>query len=632
MTENTPYHEGEKFVQEKLGVVDTARMNGRVINNTIPGGALNFIAQQSMVILGSVDTDEQVWASALFGTPGFIHAIDQHTIEINLLETGTGPSDPLWKNIETHNRIGMIVIELGSRRRLRVNGRMSKTSNDSYQIDIDQAYPNCPQYIQRRHINRAKKHSAHNITLGISGKELTDYQKKLISSADTFFVTSAHSERGVDASHRGGQPGFVNILNNTLLRIPDYPGNSMFNTLGNFQVNPHAGLVFIDFENKKLLQLSGQANVIWQVNDSEVVTAGTSRFWEFNITSWIESNIAFDIEWEYLDASPFNPKPYDDNKAEEKELLLTVEEITQQSDNIKSFKLISDNKQNLPEFDSGAHLQITLNKDSNQLVKHYSILSHPDNRHYYEIAVLNEPHGKGGSIHMHTQIKQGDTLLCSSPKNEFPISKDAEHSILIAGGIGITPMLSMLQKLTSQNKSVEIHYTVKHQTDFIFKDKIKKIAGEHSYFYASRDQGSRIDLATLMKKSEQGTHIYVCGPVRLINAVRDLGNENNWQDNHIHFESFGAQSNTNNKDIEIHLSKSDKTMTVPADKSILDYLLEQNIDVPHQCKRGECGLCITNVLKGEADHNDLCLDKETRKSSMCLCVSRAKNKSLTLEL
>ena len=632
MTGNSPYHEGERFVQNKLDVADTARMNGSVISNSIPGGALSFIAQQSMVVLGSIDLNGLVWASVLFGTPGFIHAIDQHSIEINLTETGVSPSDPLWKNIESNKHIGMIIIELGSRRRLRVNGRIYKKSPDIYQLDIEQAYPNCPQYIQRRHINRAKKLSPQNIRPGISGNELSSEQQKFISSADTFFVTSAHLERGVDASHRGGQPGFVNIINNKLLRIPDYPGNSMFNTLGNFKTNPHAGLVFIDFKNKKLLQLSGKANIIWHVENSDAETAGTLRYWEFTIDSWIESNIAFDIEWEYLDASPFNPKPTAKNNIVENELLLTVEKISQQSSHIKSFRLISNNNDLLPEFDPGAHLQISLNLNNKKTIRHYSILSHPDDRSHYEIAVLENPLGLGGSIYMHNQIGEGDTLHCSAPKNEFPLANTSAHNILIAGGIGITPMLSMLQKFVCQNKSVEIHYTAKHQSDLVFTDRITNLSTSNSHYYTSSNQNSRLDLKALLATPKKDTHIYVCGPVRMINAVRELGELYGWPTEQIHFESFGSQPTAQDTDIEIYLAKSSKNIIVPANKTILDYLLEQNIDIPHQCKRGECGMCTTTVLEGTADHRDLCLNQDERKKSMCLCVSRSKRGTLILDL
>ncbi|RDH86071.1 MAG: hypothetical protein DIZ80_00965 [endosymbiont of Galathealinum brachiosum] len=629
MSQTGPFHEGELAVQTKLGVSDIARSNGTVITNRIPGAALNFISQQSMVILGSTDINSRIWTSAIFGSSGFIEALDAETVRINFSDTSISITDPFWSNIQSNAQLGMIVIELGSRRRLRINGQIEKISEQIYHINIDQAYPNCPQYIQRRHIMHARKNNDLNKVSDLNGCSLNLNQINIIENADTFFVSSAHPDHGNDVSHRGGKPGFIQIINNSQLRIPDYPGNSMFNTLGNFDVNPNAGLVFIDFINKKILQLTGQAKVLWHIEDTDIETAGTLRYWQFDIESWRESTIDFDIEWEYLDASPHNPEITSNQTIENKTLNLTVDKIIQQSDRVKSFILTSDDK--LPEFKAGAHLEITLNNDQN-LIRHYSILSNPDNLNHYEIAVLEQAESRGGSHAMHHLVKQGDILNCSIPKNEFPVYTNAEHTILIAGGIGITPILSMLESLESQNKSYEFHYTVKTLSDFIYIDRIKAIAGNRCSFYTSAKKNSRLNLDILLTKPDKGTHVYVCGPVRLINAIREVSEINNWNKANVHFENFGVNSIKSNSQIEIKLAKSEITLTVPADISILDYLLNNKINVPHQCKRGECGLCVTSVLEGTPDHRDIYLEKEQRKSSMCLCVSRAKGNKITLDL
>jgi len=525
----------------------------------------------------------------------------------------------------------MIVIELGSRRRLRINGLIEKISEHIYHINVEQAYPNCPQYIQRRHILHAKKAQTHDSDIEICGINLNKNQQNIISNADTFFVSSSHTERGNDVSHRGGTPGFVKIINNNQLRIPDYPGNSMFNTLGNFEVNSNAGIVFIDFENKKVLQLTGQAKILWHFEGSDIETAGTLRYWQFDIESWRESSILFDIEWEYLDASPHNPELSTNKATINNELKLIVNEVTQQSDKVKSFRLISGNNKPLPEFEAGSHLEITLNNNED-IKRHYSILSNPNNLSYYEIAVLEQTDGRGGSHIMHHNVMQGDTLNCSTPRNEFALYKQAEHTILIAGGIGITPILSMLQKLESQQKSYEIHYTAKTSSDFIYIKRIKKIAGNKCTFYNSSENNSRLYLDQLLVKPVQRTHVYVCGPTRLINAVREISENYKWNKQNIHFENFGNNSMLENSSIEVNLARSNIKLTIPENKSILDYLLEHKVEVPHQCKRGECGLCATTVLEGTPEHKDVYLNNEERKTSMCICVSRAKQGELTLDL
>ena len=629
MNTNNPFHEGELAVQNKLGVSDTARMNAKVVSNRIPGGALSFISQQSMVIFGSIDKKDMIWSSAIFGEPGFISPTDESALEIDTSKLGMSSYDPLWKNIAHNNHIGMLIIELVSRRRLRINGRIEKLSETKYKILVDQAYPNCPKYIQRRHISRVYQLNKKSIEVSTNGKKLSKYQMELISSADTFFVASAHEDHNVDASHRGGNPGFIQVISDKVICIPDYSGNSMFNTLGNFQSNPQAGLVFIDFYNKKFLQLTGEVKILWKIEGNEKETGGTCRYWKIKIDSWIESHIPFGIEWEYLDSSPFNPITVNQKP---NELMLTVRKIKQESPHIKSFYLTDKNGNYLPGIEAGSHLKLKLGVGNHSMVRHYSILSNPGERTHYQIAVLEEPNSRGGSKFMHHQVQEGDELHCEIAVNNFQLNEKAKHTILIAGGIGITPIYSMLQKLTKDKQSLNLHYTAKYQSDFIFSDNIKVLADGDCQFYASREGGLRLNLDAILKTPKNETHIYVCGPLRLINSAREISEKNGWNPDQIHFESFGSAPDENNKEVKLHLAISELFLTVPADISILDYLLEKNIEIPHQCKRGECGLCTTKVLAGTPEHKDLCLDKDTQKTSMCLCVSRAKSKSLTLDL
>ena len=634
MDNNNPYHDGELTVQERVNEVDIARMNGRVISNSIPEGAIHFIEQQSMLVLGSLDINGDVWCSAIFGESGFIKAKDTHTLELNLKKAGFLKTDPLWKNLNSNVNVGLIIIELGSRRRLRINGRLRKIKMDYYIIDVEQAYPNCPKYIQRHHINKAKKLLRANDEESLYGTELKEAQKKFISNADTFFVASANTNFNVDASHRGGQPGFIQILNDKLLRIPDYSGNSMFNTLGNFQNYPHAGLIFIDFKNKRLLQLSGTPEIIWQLDDPDRETGGTQRYWQFEINTWQESHIPFDIDWELLDTSPFNPIPSKQKKNIEHSLSLKVEKIVQETPLVKSFVLRSENMETLPAFQPGAHLKIKVKTPGNkESERHYSLLSSPDDKSHYEIGVQLDSNSSGGSLYLHNELSEGDILISETPNNNFPMIKQAKHTIMIAGGIGITPFLSMIHRLVSLNQSYEIHYTARNQSELAFSDRIQKIAGDKLSLYTSGNKtGTRLDLPQLLSSPSEGTHVYVCGPRRMISSVRDTAAENSWLSSQIHYESFGARLTNDERPIRIHLTKSDKIITVPTDRTILDTLLDEGLDIPHECKRGECSLCATRVLDGEPEHRDLCLNKEERSTSMCVCVSRAKGNELKLEL
>lgn len=299
-----PFHDGEQLIQQRFGEVEIAQRNGRIIADKIIPGALKFIEQQPMVVLGSVDVSENVWASILFGSPGFISAVDQSTVKFDLNQAVCNKQDPFWTNIEHNPQIGMLVIELATRRRLRINGEVS-LSETKLHLNVWESYPNCPKYIQRRHITR--NHKTTTSKEARTGLTLSAEQSAFIANADTFFVASAHPIRGVDASHRGGNPGFVRVLDDRTLRIPDYVGNSMFNTLGNFVENPHAGLIFLDFERDVSLQLIGRPEILWELDDPTNETNGTRRYWTLFVEQWLETSLSQSFRWELLDYSPYNP-------------------------------------------------------------------------------------------------------------------------------------------------------------------------------------------------------------------------------------------------------------------------------------------------------------------------------------
>jgi predicted pyridoxine 5'-phosphate oxidase superfamily flavin-nucleotide-binding protein len=302
-----PFHEGELEVQQRLGLHTEARQNSGVITDSIVTGAFRFIEQQRMVVLGSIDQDENVWASVLVGQDGFMQAATEQLVTFDLSRTVGNEHDPFWKNIEDHPRVGMLIIELATRRRLRVNGRIRRSGEQQLELEVLESYPNCPKYIQRREVTKTPAESRVAMSQVYEGDALGAPQQAIVDKADTFFVASAHPERGVDASHRGGKPGFVRLMDNRTLRIPDYAGNCLFNTLGNFVSNPRAGLVFVDFETGTTLQLTGRAEILWEAGDPDEETGGTERFWQLHIDHWLHIENAHELQWSFQDYSPYNP-------------------------------------------------------------------------------------------------------------------------------------------------------------------------------------------------------------------------------------------------------------------------------------------------------------------------------------
>lgn len=305
MQSNTGFHAGERLAQQRAGATAMADRNGALVADAVIGGARPFIAKQSMVALGSADDAGRVWASLLFGAPGFAHTGDGTAIALDVPAAARDATDPLWDNLAAGADVGMLFIELGSRRRYRVNGGVARLDERGVEVAVREAYPNCPRYIQRRQLRRLDEGAPAGQAAW--GTALHGAAADIVARADTVFVASRHAGSGADVSHRGGSPGFVRRVDASTLRLPDYDGNSLFNTLGNLVADPHAGLCIPDFERGQLLQLTGTATVLWDQDDPAGETGGTGRFWEFRVASWILRDAPQRMEWEYLDASPFNP-------------------------------------------------------------------------------------------------------------------------------------------------------------------------------------------------------------------------------------------------------------------------------------------------------------------------------------
>jgi len=304
--EKTPFHDGEVLIQEQVGEREVAMLNGRSISTRVPAAARLFLSRQRICVLASAAADGDPWATFVTGSAGFASVSEDLTI-LDLAiteERAAGEQAPALRSLSEGDPIGLLFIELATRRRLRINGSIARINVRGLQIAVQEAFPNCPKYIQRRAIE-----SVNAPLPGLrleSGTELTDTAVQWIQRADTVFVASAHPDGRLDASHRGGNPGFVRIREGALL-IPDYPGNSLFNTFGNFALNPRAGLTFLDFDQARQLQLTGEVALHFGVTEETELTAGTGRWWTFRPQRWIASPWNTRLSWRYIDASPFNP-------------------------------------------------------------------------------------------------------------------------------------------------------------------------------------------------------------------------------------------------------------------------------------------------------------------------------------
>ncbi|MGH7885134.1 MAG: pyridoxamine 5'-phosphate oxidase family protein [Thermodesulfobacteriota bacterium] len=297
------YHEGEITVQKRAGVHEEAKRVSKVIRSQIPPIAQLFLHDQQMVIVSTIDKDNNVWASVLTGNPGFIKAIDEKTVEI---DCSHDLSDPLIENLRQNNEIGILAIELSTRRRMKLKGKANLLPENKICVHTERVYSLCPKYIQAREIvdntNKQKQEQCFRLYENLNEKQI-DW----IKMADTFFIASYHPETGADVSHRGGNPGFIKVLNKNKILFPDYSGNKMFNTLGNITANPNAGIIFIDFEGGGTLQITGRGKVIWEEDKVREFT-GAERLVEFEIEHILETQKAIQFRHRFLEYSPFNPK------------------------------------------------------------------------------------------------------------------------------------------------------------------------------------------------------------------------------------------------------------------------------------------------------------------------------------
>ena len=307
MSDQGPFHRGELEAQRRAGESLMAAANSPMIGNRIMSGGVSFIREQPMAVIGSRDAEGRLWSSILFGRPGFLDpAPDRRSLQIHIDAEQRDHHDPLWKNVDGNSQVGILVIELATRRRLRINGRLASATDSLLTIHVEESFVNCPKYIQRRAI---QFESGPTKVLHVGGEQTSDrlqgHQRALIERADTVFVTSAHPKRGLDTSHRGGNAGFIEVLDEKTLCIPDYQGNSMFNTIGNLLVDPRAGLLFPDFEGHGTLQAIGTAEVLWaQPTERD---GDTGRSWIFHIDKIRQTPMQAALQAHFIEYSPFNP-------------------------------------------------------------------------------------------------------------------------------------------------------------------------------------------------------------------------------------------------------------------------------------------------------------------------------------
>ncbi|WP_229490369.1 PDR/VanB family oxidoreductase [Pseudoduganella namucuonensis] len=305
-----------------------------------------------------------------------------------------------------------------------------------------------------------------------------------------------------------------------------------------------------------------------------------------------------------------------------------------EADGICSFELAAPRGKRLPRFSAGAHIDVLTPGGA---VRQYSLCNDPRETRRYRIAVLRREDSRGGSRAMHDMLRQGDTIETGLPRNHFPLAREARHTILLAGGIGITPILSMAEQLAADGAGFELHYCCRDEQRAAFRGTLAgaRFAGRVHFHYSEGSPPTRLDLDALLAFPAAGTHVYVCGPAAFMDAVIATAARHAWPEERVHREYFaGATDTTPGLPFDIRLASSGRVIHVPAGVSALAALANGGVAVRSSCGHGVCGSCVTGVLEGEPEHRDQCLSpgEKARNDRFTPCCSRARGSLLVLDL
>ncbi len=659
----SPFHAGERTLQARAGKQDTVDAFARkVIRPYMPDQHRAFFAQLPFLVLGSVDKAGWPWASLISGHPGFATSPDPKQLSI----TGHPVAgDPLASGLKAGAPIGVLGIELPTRRRNRMNARVISSEGGVITLGVDQSFGNCPQYIQTRAIEFVRDPAAplpH--TASETFTTLDDKTRAFIAGADTFFVASAAplkdnpTAEGVDVSHRGGRAGFIKVERDTLT-IPDYAGNYHFNTLGNFLLNPKAGLIFPDFASGDVVMLTGTVELIWE--DAAEVRAfeGAERAWRFTLDHGVRLGDALPFRARFGEWSPNSLIAGTWAGAEQ---LMAAEarraewhpfriaRIVDESSVIRSFHLEPADGTAPASFAAGQFLTLRVVPDglNKPLVRTFTVSSAPGAGRY-RISVKREGTG-GASAYLHDRMSVGDIVEVKAPKGAFVIDPaETRPAVLIAGGVGITPMISMAQHVvnegirTRHTRPLTVIHAARTMAERAFAPDLRALVAQScgamryisilsapekdARLGSDFDRRGRVDADLLRRVLALDDYdVFVCGPEGFTQDIHDALRQLGVQDARIFAEAFGP-SPLNRQAENRHAENSsaaegagtpkgqeaDASLVRFAasgfeqrwkagDGSLLELAEAQGLSPDFSCRVGNCGSCATRKIAGEVTY------------------------------
>ena len=656
------FHRGEREIQTRLGVREQIENVGqRFIRDYMPGEHRQFLEQLPLLLLGSIDKSGRPWASVLVGRPGFIKSPDPRTLEIH---TRPFYGDPLNENLAQGVPVGVLAIEFSTRRRNRLNGKVSSTGDSYLTISVGQSFGNCPQYIQARDFE---------FLPGVDGvceprqsrrlHKFDERAREIISKADNFYIATQLSgesddvTHGADVSHRGGKPGFVRIDDDKTLTFPDFTGNYHFNTLGNILLNPRAGLLFIDFEKGDLLYLTCTAEIIWDSEERRAFT-GAERLVRFTLDEGILIEDAMPIRWDFLEYSPSLDQTgsWDEVKAKMTELErgnvycnYTVKKVEIESEVITSFYLEPEDHSRIACHKAGQFLPIEIQPlGSAAPIRRTYTISNAPNGAYYRLSIKREPPAQAdlppgvASNYFHDHVTSGNTIRAMTPRGKFTLDESSTRPVvLLSGGVGLTPMISILEQLTRSSggcgctRQVWFVHGAMNGKVHAFGRQVRELAADYPclnvhvrYSQPSEDdiEGENYDstghvdidlVKSLLPLDDY--EFYMCGPPPFMESLYEGLKDLSVADERIHYEFFGAgvtllreqpgitvglaKDLADRSPITVRFAKSaTEAIWDPTKGTLLDLAESQGLRPAYSCRSGICQTCSTTIVEGDVDY------------------------------
>lgn len=319
------------------------------------------------------------------------------------------------------------------------------------------------------------------------------------------------------------------------------------------------------------------------------------------------------------------------------QLRLRVARVEAPTPRIRALALVAEDGANLPGYTAGAHIRVSLPGGGDRpysLINTDPTADTATGNDEYRLGVLLEENSKGGSQYMHT-LKEGDAVTATPPDNDFAVRDHDTPAILLAGGIGVTPIISMAAELSRKGRPFVFHYSGRSRPLMAFVDEIDEACGDALKVYCDDEPERCLDLAGLIERAPAGSHLYVCGPRGMIEAARERAHDRGFAKDQVHFELFDQPAGqADDAPFEVEIKSTGQVFSVPPGKSIIEVLEAEGVDLIYDCQRGDCGICQTTVLEGVPDHRDVILTDDERAANnvMQICVSRAKTPKLVLDL